>query len=131
VLIDFQLFPHYAGMGHINSETNTSNARYYSALVPGDSAESLKLNNLTSARLLQKMPMAFVLINAEIGSEDQVVKELKSVPQVKEAYMVYGVYDIVAKVAADSMDKLKEIITWKVRHLNKVKSTLTMIVIEN
>jgi len=65
--------------------------------------------------------MAFVLINAEIGSEDQV----------KEAYMVYGVYDIVAKVAADSMDKLKEIITWKVRHLNKVKSTLTMIVIEN
>jgi DNA-binding Lrp family transcriptional regulator len=78
-----------------------------------------------------KMPMAFVLINAEIGSEDQVVKELKSVPQVKEAYMVYGVYDIVAKVAADSMDKLKEIITWKVRHLNKVKSTLTMIVIEN
>ncbi len=75
--------------------------------------------------------MAFVLINAEIGSEDQVVKELKSVPQVKEAYMVYGVYDIVAKVSADTMDKLKEIITWKVRHLNKVKSTLTMIVIEN
>src|SRR5207244_81679 len=60
------------------------------------------------------MPMAFVLINAEIGSEDQVVKELKSVPQVKEAYMVYGVYDIVAKVSADTMDKLKEIITWKV-----------------
>ena len=77
------------------------------------------------------MPMAFVLINAEIGSEDAVVKELKAVSNVKEAYMVYGVYDIVAKVAADSMDKLKEIITWKVRRLNKVKSTLTMIVIEN
>src|SRR2546426_6607373 len=76
------------------------------------------------------MPMAFVLINAEIGSEDSVVKELKSVTQVKEAYMVYGVYDIVAKVAADSMDKLKEIITWKIRRLPKVKSTLTMIVIE-
>src|SRR2546430_3940181 len=77
------------------------------------------------------MPMAFVLINAEIGSEDAVVKELKAVSNVKEAYMVYGVYDIVAKVAADSMDKLKEIITWKIRRLNKVKSTLTMIVIEN
>ena len=75
--------------------------------------------------------MAFVLINAEIGSEDAVVKELKSVANVKEAYMVYGVYDIVAKVSADTMDKLKEIITWKVRRLNKVKSTLTMIVIEN
>jgi len=77
------------------------------------------------------MPMAFVLINAEIGSEDAVVLELKAVSNVKEAYMVYGVYDIVAKVAADSMDKLKEIITWKIRRLNKVKSTLTMIVIEN
>ena len=96
-----------------------------------DSAESLKLNSADRHFSCFKMPMAFVLINAEIGSEDQVVKELKSVPQVKEAYMVYGVYDIVAKVAADSMDKLKEIITWKVRHLNKVKSTLTMIVIEN
>ena len=77
------------------------------------------------------MPMAFVLINAEIGSEDAVVKELKAVPNVKEAYMVYGVYDIVAKVSAETMDKLKEIITWKFRRLNKVKSTLTMIVIEN
>lgn len=77
------------------------------------------------------MPMAFVLINAEIGSEDAVVKELKAVVNVKEAYMVYGVYDIVAKVSADTMDKLKEIITWKIRRLNKVKSTLTMIVIEN
>ena len=99
--------------------------------MPHDSAESLKLNSSDHQFGCSKMPMAFVLINAEIGSEDQVVKELKSVPQVKEAYMVYGVYDIVAKVAADSMDKLKEIITWKVRHLNKVKSTLTMIVIEN
>ena len=78
-----------------------------------------------------RKPMAFVLINAEIGSEDAVVKELKAVSNVKEAYMVYGVYDIVAKVSADTMDKLKEIITWKIRRLNKVKSTLTMIVIEN
>src|SRR5467141_3322672 len=45
VLIDFPDFPLHTGTGHINSETNTSNARYYSALVPHDSAESLKLNN--------------------------------------------------------------------------------------
>jgi len=49
---------------------------------------------------------------------------------VKEAYMVYGVYDVVAKVEADTMDKLKEIVTWHVRRLDKVRSTLTMIVIE-
>ena len=76
------------------------------------------------------MPSAFVLINAEIGSEDEVLKQLKTLPNVKESYGVYGVYDIVAKVSADTMDKLKEIVTWKIRRLDKVRSTLTMIVVE-
>ncbi|HYW00641.1 MAG TPA: Lrp/AsnC ligand binding domain-containing protein [Candidatus Acidoferrum sp.] len=76
------------------------------------------------------MPLAFVLINAEIGSEDEVVMELRKIGNVKESYVVYGVYDIVAKVEADSMDKLKEIVTWKIRRLDRVRSTLTMIVVE-
>lgn len=76
------------------------------------------------------MPVAFVLINSEIGSEGEVLNELKKVEGVEEAYSVYGVYDIIAKVRADSMEKLKDIITWKIRRLNKVRSTLTMIVIE-
>lgn len=76
------------------------------------------------------MPLAFVLINAEIGSEDEVVTELRKIGNVKESYVVYGVYDLVAKVEADSMDKLKEIVTWKIRRLDKVRSTLTMIVVE-
>jgi DNA-binding Lrp family transcriptional regulator len=76
------------------------------------------------------MPLAFVLINAEIGSEDEVLKELRKLSNVKESYVVYGVYDIVAKVEAESMDKLKEIVTWKIRRLEKVRSTLTMIVVE-
>jgi DNA-binding Lrp family transcriptional regulator len=110
---------------HITSETSASNALpFYSKLL-------MQRTNGQTTEAKTRMPMAFVLINAEIGSEDAVVKELKAVSNVKEAYMVYGVYDIVAKVAADSMDKLKEIITWKIRRLNKVKSTLTMIVIEN
>jgi DNA-binding Lrp family transcriptional regulator len=76
------------------------------------------------------MPMAFVLINTEIGSENEVLDDLKKIEAVKEAYMVYGVYDVVAKVSANTMDKLKEIVTWHVRRLDKVRSTLTMIVIE-
>ena len=76
------------------------------------------------------MPMAFVLINTEIGSENEVLGDLKKIDAVKEAYMVYGVYDVVAKVSANTMDKLKEIVTWHVRRLDKVRSTLTMIVIE-
>ncbi|HIE18158.1 TPA: Lrp/AsnC family transcriptional regulator [Candidatus Bathyarchaeota archaeon] len=76
------------------------------------------------------MPVAFVLINAEIGSEGEILKELKKIDGVKEAYSVYGVYDVIAKVEADSMDKLKDIVTWRIRRLEKVRSTLTMIVIE-
>jgi len=76
------------------------------------------------------LPSAFVLINAEIGSEDEVLKSLKGLPNVKEAYVVYGVYDIVARVEAETMEKLKDVVTWKVRRLEKVRSTLTMIVIE-
>ncbi len=76
------------------------------------------------------MPIAFVLINTEIGSESEVLEALKKIDAVEEAYMVYGVYDVVAKVKANTMDKLKEIVTWHVRRLDKVRSTLTMIVIE-
>ncbi|MEM2935812.1 MAG: Lrp/AsnC ligand binding domain-containing protein [Candidatus Bathyarchaeia archaeon] len=76
------------------------------------------------------MPVAFVLINAEIGAESDVVKELRKIEGVEEAYTVYGVYDIVAKIKANSMDRLKEIVAWHIRRLNKVRSTLTMIVIE-
>lgn len=77
------------------------------------------------------MPMAFVLINAEIGSEEEVLKELRKVEGVIESFIVYGVYDVVAKIRADTMDRLKDVVTWHVRRLNKVRSTLTMIVVEN
>lgn len=76
------------------------------------------------------LPTAFVLINAEIGSEHELLQDLKKIPNVKEAHAVYGVYDIVAKVEAETMEKLKELVTWKIRRLDKVRSTLTMIVME-
>ena len=77
------------------------------------------------------MPSAYVLVNSEIGAEEAVLKDLKKLKNVTEAYTVYGVYDIIAKAEAETMDKLKEIITWNIRRLNKVRSTLTMIVVES
>jgi len=79
---------------------------------------------------VQEMPLAFIFINAEVGSEDEALKQLKKMENVKEAYAVYGVYDIVAKVEAETIGKLKEVITSKVRKLRWVRSTLTMMVIE-
>ena len=77
------------------------------------------------------MPMAYVLITTESGAVDSVLASLKKMDSVKETYMVYGVYDIVATVKADTMDKLKEIVTWNLRSLDHVRSTLTMIVVED
>ena len=76
------------------------------------------------------MPLCYVLLNVEPGSEEKVLIEVRKVPNVKESHRVYGVYDMVAEVEADSMDALKEIVTWKIRRLEGVRSTLTAIVIE-
>ena len=74
--------------------------------------------------------LAYILINTETGSTSDVLEAVKKIKEVKEAHSVYGVYDIVVKVEAESMAKLKEIVTWKIRRLNKGRSTLTMIVME-
>ncbi len=76
------------------------------------------------------MPMAYVLINTEPKYMEQVVKTLEKLDSVEEIFPVYGVYDVVAKIQADSMDKLKEIVTWKVRSLKEVRSTITMLILE-
>ncbi|MCX8153667.1 MAG: Lrp/AsnC ligand binding domain-containing protein [Candidatus Bathyarchaeota archaeon] len=76
------------------------------------------------------MPRAFVLINVESGAEDEVLKTLKSVEGVEEAYFAYGVYDLITKIKADSMDELKELVTRRIRIIPKVRSTLTLIMME-
>jgi DNA-binding Lrp family transcriptional regulator len=73
--------------------------------------------------------IAFVLLNAETGLETEVMKELKKIEEIKEAHLVYGIYDIIARMETDSMQELKDVISWKLRRLEKVRSTITMIVI--
>ena len=76
------------------------------------------------------MPTAIVLINTELGSEADVLKDLKKVEGVEEANAVYGVYDIIVRVKASTMDRLKEVVSRKIRRLDKIRSTLTMIEVE-
>ena len=73
--------------------------------------------------------MAYVLINTEMGSEREVLDAIKKINNVIEAHAVYGVYDLIAKIEAETMNKFKETVTWEIRRLNKVRSTLTMITI--
>jgi DNA-binding Lrp family transcriptional regulator len=72
------------------------------------------------------VPTAFVLINTEMGSEAEVLKDLRKVEGVDEAYGVYGTYDIVARVKAETMERVKEIVTVRIRRINNVRATLTL-----
>lgn len=75
------------------------------------------------------MNLAFILINTDLGSEDTVSGELREIEEVKEVYVVYGVYDLVVRVEAETMEQLKDVIGNRIRVLNNVRSTLTMIVL--
>ncbi len=76
------------------------------------------------------MLAAFVLINTEVGSELDVLRELEKIEGVEEAVALYGAYDILLRVASKSMEELKRIITWDIRKMSRVRSTLTMIINE-
>jgi len=74
-------------------------------------------------------PTAFVMVNAEIGEEEEVFRFLTEEIGVEEAYIVYGVYDLIAKVTADSMKNLKDMVINQIRQAKGVRSTLTMIIV--
>ena len=75
------------------------------------------------------MRFAYVLINCDLGIEEDIISQLKTIDEVKEVKGVFGAYDILAKVESDDVDKLRDIITWKIRKLDRVRSTLTLMAI--
>ena len=76
------------------------------------------------------MPRAFILVNVESGAEEQALKQLKSIEGVEESYVTYGVYDLMVRVKANTMEELKDIVTHKIRTSKQVRSTLTLIMME-
>jgi len=69
---------------------------------------------------------AYVLINCDLGSEGQIIEELKHLSDVKEVHGTFGAYDILAKVESDQTTTLRETIMWKIRKIDRVRSTLTL-----
>ncbi len=77
------------------------------------------------------MPEALVLINTDVGAEEEVLGQIKNINGVKEIYMVYGIYDLYTRIEADTVEELKNIISTKIRRLPKVRSTITMVVVSS
>jgi DNA-binding Lrp family transcriptional regulator len=80
------------------------------------------------------VPTAYVLLNSDLGSDESIINEVKQILATEditsEVQGVYGVYDIVLKLSSDNAEKLRAIITNKIRKISKVQSTLTMMVID-
>lgn len=70
---------------------------------------------------------AYVLVNSELGQEKSILEALNMVEEVSRIHTVYGVYDLIVEVEAESMDRLKEIILNKVRRIEHVKNTITLL----
>jgi len=81
------------------------------------------------------VPIAFVLINSDLGTDESIISKIKEILNDEKnieftTQGVYGIYDIVLKISSDNTDILRNIITYKIRKINKVQSTLTMMVVE-
>ena len=76
------------------------------------------------------MVTAYVLISCDLGFDVEIIDEIKQLEDVKEVHGVFGAYDILVKLESANVENLKDIITWKIRKLNKVRSTLTLMALE-
>ena len=76
------------------------------------------------------MATAYVLINSELGSEEEIIKQLKELEGVTEVHGTFGAYDILSKIESSSVESLRETITWKIRKIDKIRSTLTLMGID-
>jgi len=70
---------------------------------------------------------AYVLLNTELGKEPEVIKAIKDTKEIKNIYSLYGIYDIIVEVEADTMERVKEVVFNRIRRLDNVKSTITLI----
>jgi len=73
------------------------------------------------------MMKAYVLINTELGQEATIIKELNEVDGIAGIHSLYGIYDVIAEVEAETMEKIKEIVFNNIRRLSSVKTTITLI----
>jgi len=77
------------------------------------------------------MTDAYVMLNCELGAEAGIIEKLKEVEQVKDVFETIGTHDMLVKLQADNFEKIREIVSWNIQKLDKVRSTATLIKKDN
>nr|AIE91960.1 AsnC/Lrp family regulatory protein [uncultured marine thaumarchaeote AD1000_18_B11] len=75
------------------------------------------------------MHKGFVLLNCDLGAEEFIVDELRKISQVSQAYVTFGAYDVIAEINTDSQEDFDETVSFKIRRLTRIVSTMTLNVI--
>ena len=75
------------------------------------------------------MHVGYILLNCDLGAEEYIVEELRQILQVKNAYLTFGAYDVIAEIHADNQEEFEQTVSTKVRKLARVVSTMTLNVI--
>ena len=75
------------------------------------------------------MVSAFMLITCDLGAEEDVISHLKTIDGVKEVHGTFGAYDIIAKIESDNAETLRDTIAWKIRKMERIRATLTLMTI--
>ena len=79
---------------------------------------------------LISMSTTYILINCEVGTEQETIGKLNKLSGVVEVSEVNGIYDLVVKMYSDIVENMKQTITRHIRTINTIRSTMTQIVIE-
>lgn len=73
------------------------------------------------------MTIAYVLVNCELGAETDLIEKLNEMEQVKDVFETIGTHDMMVKLEAENFEKIREIVSWNIQKLDKVRSTSTLI----
>jgi DNA-binding Lrp family transcriptional regulator len=77
------------------------------------------------------MTIAYVMLNCDLGAETEIIEKLKEVEQVKDVFETIGTHDMLVKLDAENFEKVREIVSWNIQKLDKVRSTATLIKKDN
>ena len=72
------------------------------------------------------MEIAYILIQCDLGSEEDIINQIMKIPETKEVRGTYGIYDVFCKVESSSKEDLDKVITNKIRKIPKIRSTITL-----
>lgn len=81
---------------------------------------------LIGAMLGQNLAQAYVVIHCNKGNEFPTLKNLSKIQEVKEADVIFGLYDVICKVEASNNSILDNVLTKAIRGLPNITSSMTL-----